>query len=45
VVDAFKLLLKFVFYALISEDRGRSFRMMSKGLWHGVLGRAGELSK
>lgn len=39
--DAMRLLLKFAFYALITPPRVRNLKMMSLGVWHGLLGRGG----
>ncbi len=39
--DGFRLILKFGFYTLFANPRFQHFRMMSKGLWHGLQGRTG----
>ncbi len=43
-VDGWKLLLKYVFYALFAKPRWSHFRMMTLGVWHGLRGRMGELN-
>jgi rhamnosyltransferase len=43
LADAYRLLLKFVFYSLFACPRYRHFWMMSKGVVHGCHGRAGKL--
>lgn len=42
--DAYRLLLKYVFYATITPPRWQNFKLMSLGIWHGLCGRAGPLS-
>lgn len=37
------LLLKFGFYSLMTAPRLQHLRMMTRGLWHGIRGRAGPL--
>jgi rhamnosyltransferase len=44
VNDAFRLLLKFVFYGLFATPRGQHLRMMARGLRDGMLGRAGPIA-
>lgn len=39
--DAWKLLLKFIFYSLLGEPRHKHLLAMSRGLWHGILNRLG----
>lgn len=43
VGDAGRLLLKYGFYALYGKPRWDHIKMMTRGLWHGVRGRAGQL--
>jgi rhamnosyltransferase len=43
VVDAWKLLQKFGFYSLLGKPRADHLRMMSRGVCHGINGRAGFL--
>ncbi|MBK1672480.1 hypothetical protein CKO35_04045 [Ectothiorhodospira shaposhnikovii] len=43
LLDAWRLLVKYVFYSLLTRDRLAHFRMMSLGLWHGAMGRGGPL--
>jgi len=44
-VDAYRLLLKFVFYGLFAHPRLGHCKMMGLGLWHGLTGRAGQLQR
>jgi rhamnosyltransferase len=44
LVDAGRLLLKFGFYSLAAPPRLQHVRMMARGLWHGLTGRAGPLA-
>lgn len=41
--DGGRLLLKYGFYSLFGKPRFEQIRMMSLGLWHGILGRVGKL--
>ncbi len=41
VVDALRLIRKFVFYSLITPPRLHHLGMMSLGIWHGLIGRMG----
>ncbi len=41
VVDALRLIRKFVFYSLMTPPRLHHFGMMSLGIWHGFIGRMG----
>ena len=41
--DAWRLLLKYGFYSLYGKPRVAHFKMMSKGVWHGCIGRVGQL--
>ncbi|MCK0511898.1 glycosyltransferase family 2 protein [Aromatoleum buckelii] len=43
VADGRRFLLKFLFYAIAKSPRGKTFRMMVKGVWHGLVGRMGAL--
>lgn len=43
VGDAWRLGLKYGFYALYGQSRMAQVKMMSLGLWHGLRGRAGPL--
>ncbi|HSD39896.1 MAG TPA: glycosyltransferase family 2 protein [Rhodocyclaceae bacterium] len=43
VVDAARLLPKFGFYVLFAPPRWQQFKMMSLGVLHGLVGRAGKL--
>lgn len=41
VVDGLRLLRKYVFYILFAEPRHLHFWMMTKGIWHGLIGKMG----
>jgi rhamnosyltransferase len=43
VNDAWRLILKFCFYSLMTVPRRKHFRMMCLGIWHGLRGRTGPL--
>lgn len=43
VNDAYRLLLKYVFYTLVTPPRWQHFKMMTLGIWHGLCGRVGPL--
>jgi rhamnosyltransferase len=43
--DAWRLLLKYVFYSLYGKPRMAHLKMMSKGIWHGLTGRVGQLQQ
>lgn len=45
VVDGLRLLRKYVFYSLFAKPRHVHFLMMTKGMWHGVLGKMGRYKK
>lgn len=42
--DAYRLLLKYVFYATVTPPRWQHFKMMTLGIWHGLRGRTGPLT-
>ena len=42
LVDGWRLLLKYGFYTLFAKPRLKHFRMMSHGILHGLLGKAGK---
>ena len=42
--DAYRLILKYFYYALVTPPRWQHLKMMTLGLWHGVLDRGGSLS-
>lgn len=44
LVDAWRLCLKYVFYALFAKPRLAHLRMMTLGVWHGLRGKCGELA-
>ena len=41
-VDGCRLSLKFIFFSICSQHRLKYFKMMVKGIYHGLKGRAGE---
>lgn len=41
-VDGYRLILKYVYYSLFTEKPWKHWKMMSLGIWHGILGRAGQ---
>lgn len=43
LVDAYRLPMKFVFYALFAKPRRAHVTMMLKGVWYGLAGRMGRL--
>jgi rhamnosyltransferase len=43
VADAWRLLLKYGFYTLFAKPRLQHFLMMTKGIWHGLIGKVGKL--
>lgn len=43
VNDSARLVAKFVVYALFAPDRLRHIQMMSRGVWHGLIGVSGRL--
>lgn len=43
VVDGIKLIRKFVFYNLFTQNRLQHIRMMSKGIWHGLRNKMGPI--
>lgn len=45
LVDAWRLVLKFGFYALFARPRWSHCKMMCRGLWHGCIGRMGQLQE
>lgn len=45
VIECYKIPLRFAVYALFTQNRRRHISMMLKGLWHGLLGRSGQLSE
>jgi len=40
--DAWRLLLKYGFYSLYGKPRLAHVKMMSKGIWHGLIGQLGQ---
>jgi rhamnosyltransferase len=44
LADAWRLLLKYGFYTLFAKPRHQHWWMMTKGVWHGLTGRMGELN-
>jgi rhamnosyltransferase len=43
VADGWRLCLKYVFYSLFAKPRLRHWRMMTLGVWHGIVGKTGQL--
>ncbi len=43
LVDGWRLCLKYVFYSLFAKPRLAHWRMMTLGVWHGWVGKAGKL--
>lgn len=41
IVDAYRLLRKYVFYTLFARPRHLHFWMMTKGMWHGLINHMG----
>lgn len=41
VVDGVRLLRKYIFYTLLAKPRYVHFWMMTKGMWHGLIGKMG----
>lgn len=41
--DAYRLVLKYFYYALLTPPRWQHLKMMTLGLWHGVLDRGGSI--
>lgn len=44
LVDGWRLLLKYGFYSLFAKPCTAHFRMMTLGVWHGILGKAGKFT-
>jgi rhamnosyltransferase len=42
LVDGWRLCLKYVFYSLFAKPRMAHWRMMTLGVWHGLMGKAGK---
>lgn len=45
IVDGLRLIRKYVFYSLFASPRHVHFWMMSKGVFHGLIGRMGKYSE
>ena len=45
MVDAWRLLLKYIFYSLFATPRFAQWHMMTLGVWHGVIGKTGKFSR
>lgn len=43
LVDGWRLCLKYVFYSIFAKPRLAHWRMMTLGVWHGLLGKSGKL--
>jgi len=42
LVDGWRLCLRYVFYSLFAKPRMSHWRMMTLGVWHGLVGKAGK---
>ncbi|MHB8981053.1 glycosyltransferase family 2 protein [Thiobacillus sp.] len=42
LADGWRLLLKYVFYSLFAKPRLSHWRMMTLGVWHGLVGKTGK---
>lgn len=42
LVDGWRLYLKYVFYSLFAKPRMAHLRMMTLGVWHGLVGKSGK---
>jgi len=42
--DGLRLILKFVFYSAFAKPRHQHFLLMTKGIWHGLIGKVGKFS-
>ena len=42
VIDAYRLFIRAIFYACTNAPRWQNIKMMSLGLWHGILGKTGQ---
>lgn len=45
LVDGWRLCIKYVFYSLFAKPRITHWRMMTLGLWHGLIGKSGKLEE
>ena len=43
MVDGWRLVMKYILYSLLARPRLAHWKMMTLGMWHGMIGRAGEL--
>lgn len=43
LVDGWRLCLKYIFYSLFAKPRLAHWRMMTLGVWHGLVGKTGKL--
>lgn len=41
IVDGYRLVLKYVVYSLFTDQKLAHWRMMTRGLWHGLTGKMG----
>lgn len=42
--DAWRLLLRYIFFSFLISPRFLNFRMMTMGLWHGIIGKSGRFT-
>ncbi len=42
IADGLRLILKFFIYLLVGKPRIEHFQMMTRGIWHGIIGRQGK---
>lgn len=42
LADAYRLILKYGFYSLFAKPRWAHIKMMTLGLWHGLIGKSGK---
>ena len=45
MVDGWRLCLKYVFYSLFAVPRKAHWRMMTRGVWHALVGKAGKFDE
>ncbi len=43
VADGMRLVFKYFFYTLFATPRRKHWRMMTRGIWHGLVGKMGKL--
>jgi rhamnosyltransferase len=45
VADGYRLIFKYVVYSLFTDQRREHWMMMTRGVWHGLIGRMGAYMK